>query len=161
MTAFIIPTTDYGIVPTLLRWLGPDVFRQAVDCGAIGFLRRHGCLGYAGNGNAISNFVIEIDGESAVPWDVRAMWARNEESVALQIDRSDLQLPIHNRGRLVPTIVNSSTSLQYENDAFMQKIANESYEDVIRDEAMSSWIRGKSGSSGAIDLLRLPTVGPD
>ena len=153
----LIPTYDYGIIPALLSWIGFDLLQRLLDSHSIGFIRRRGLLGYAGNGNAISIFQIE-EGERPLLWWQESMFAENE--VAAQLQAGQLQLRPKEQRSLVEKVLKHTIDLDYSNDLFIEHIANESYRDVMASPALSSyvWRVSDKREDGDVDLRWLPQV---
>src|ERR1017187_533294 len=74
----LIPTNDFAVVPALIDWMGIDGFGEAIDCGAIGFLRRRGVLGYASDGLGVQLFAF-----SDTPEKPYREWWRKRKAVRL------------------------------------------------------------------------------
>lgn len=159
----IIPTTDFGIVPILISWLGLDHFKAALKSSAIGFVRRVGLLGYAGNGNGISAFVIR-PGEKR-PWRKwwhEAMFGESRRSLDLQLSNISPSIPVKEREKFVDAIISSTTTLRYDNDLFMRSIVHESYVDVMSSPRLSKFVLEKAKKkNGAVDLAWLEEVAPN
>jgi len=46
----VIPTKGYGIVPVLIKWMGPDSLHEALDSKAFAFVHKDSLLAYKGGG---------------------------------------------------------------------------------------------------------------
>lgn len=162
----IIPTNDFAIVPALLEWLGQEHFEAVLDCGAISFLRRTDLLGYAGNGNGISGFVVNDTPEKPFLWWQKALFGELTEAIELQLIHGVPSLTRRQRDRLLRIIESRSRSTIYDNEFFLKNIAQESYKDVRETpELMSYVIRLVTAADHSlglpIDLQRLPDVAPN
>jgi len=159
----VIPTYDFGIVPALISWLGIDLYEELMQLGALTFMRRRGLLGYVGNGNAISTFGIEQGERRPLPWWARALFSDNDESIELQLNNSADPLGHNDVERVLAPTLAQSVNLEYENDFFIENIANESYTDVMRSPWLSRYVLDTSvrRDDGSVDLRWLPQVGPD
>ncbi len=118
----IIPTNDFAIVPTLIQWLGQRHFEAALDRGALSFLRRTGLLGYAGNGNGISSFVISDTPEKPFLWWQKALFGELAEAIELQLIHGVPSLTKRQRDGLLRVIEGRSRSVTYDNDFFLRNI---------------------------------------
>lgn len=159
----IIPTYDFGIVPALISWLGLDLYEELMQAGALALMRRRGLLGYVGNGNAISTFGIERGEGRPLSWWGRAIFSSNDESIELQLANAAEPLPSHDIERAVAQTLSHSLDLEYENDFFIQSIANESYTDVMESAWLSRYVLDTSArrDDGSVDLRWLPQVRAD
>ena len=158
----IIPTTDFGIVPILISWLGLDQFKAALKSSAIGFLRRPRLLGYVGNGNGISTFVIKPGEKRPWKWWQQAIFGASETSLDLQLRNMSPSIRAKEREKVVDTIASRTATLTYDNDFFMKSIVHESYVDVRSSPRLSSFVLEKAEKKGgAVNLAWLDGVGPD
>jgi len=137
----IIPTIDFGIIPTLINWFGLKDFEAALELSAVKFVRRKGILGYAGNGNGISTFTI-LPGENMVfEWWQEAVFGENSEtSIELQLKQMCQFISVKQRQKLVEKVISRSTALTYSNDFFMKNIVHESYTDIMENERLSKFV---------------------
>lgn len=158
----IIPTKDFGILPILINWLGLKTFRRALDADTFSFLHRKSLLGYAGNGNAISGFVIHESAAKTFVWWQRAMWGEMDVAVEEQLINMCPFIPRHERARVLEKVVSKSTPVEYDNDFFMKNIVHETYTDIMNNEYLSNFVaqHSKPGLT-EIDLTRLDGVAPN
>jgi len=156
----LIPTHDFGIIPILLSWIGFDLLEELLSCNAIGFVRRRGLLGYAGNGNAVSVFRIERR-ERPLLWWQQAIFEENQTAADLQTAR--VKLHQTEQQSLVDRVLEQTINLAYTNDFFIEHIANESYRDVMASAALSSyvWRSSEKRDDRGVDLRWLPQIRGD
>ena len=126
----IIPTNDFGVVPSLITWMGADAFEEALDCRSIRFLRRKGVLGYLGNGNGINEFKIADTPQKPFSWWDKAFWGELPEAVELQLVYGQPGLTSKHRNRLIEKTIKESNSVGYENESFVENIAKGTYADI-------------------------------
>ena len=159
----IIPTNDFGIVPSLINWFGLHNFEEALEAAAIKFVRRKGILGYAGNGNGISAFTIFPGGDRAFEWWQEAIFGENiAASIELQLKQMCPFISGKQRQKLVEKVNSLSTPLNYDNDFFMKNIVHESYTDIMSNEKLSKYVLASARKkSNRVDLNRLHGVAPN
>lgn len=162
----IIPTNDFAVVPALIQWLGQKQFEAALDCGAISFLRRSDLLGYAGNGIAISGFVIKDTPGRPFVWWQKALFGGLTEAIEQQLVHGVPSLTKRQRDGLLRTIEARSRTTAYDNDFFLRNIAHESYKDLRDTPELTSYLKRLITTAGhspdqTIDLQRLPGVAPN
>lgn len=159
----VIPTYDFGIVPALVTWFGSDLYSELVNEGTLAFIRRKGLLGYVGNGNGISTFGIERRSGESTRWWVKALFCNNDEAIDLQLRNSSLSLDTKDVTQLLAVTMEHSRTLEYENEFFIENIANESYRDVMGSPGLSRFVlrTTEARSNGSIDLRCLPQVKPN
>jgi len=159
----IIPTYGFGILPILISWLGVDLFDELVQVDAIKFIRRRGLLSYVGNGNAISTIGIEDGPKKTLPWWSKALFAGSEESIELQLKNSSNDINNDQIKRITGLALPQTFELEYENDFFIENVANESYRDVMKSKWLSSYVTKSSNKrkDGSVDLRWLPQVKPN
>ena len=80
-----IPTKDFGIIPILMSWLGQSNFYESLELETFNFLHLHGMLGYAGNGNGISSFVINMSEDKPIQWWQDTVFGDPEKAIELQL----------------------------------------------------------------------------
>lgn len=157
----IIPTVDFGIIPTLINWFGVKDFENAIESSTIKFIRRKGILGYAGNGNGISTFLIRPGENMTFKWWQEAVFGDDsEKSIAIQLKQMCPFISKKQRQKLIELVVSHSTVLDYDNEFFMKNIVHESYTDIMNDKSLSNFVSSKS-KERAIKLNWLENVGPD
>jgi len=158
----LVPTYDFGVLPILVSWLGVDLLAEILEADALAFIRRHGLLGYVGNGNGISTFGIQ-SGDKPLEWWADAMFGASPRSVELQLTHAGSSLTGRQRSRLTDAVLSKSKDLEYDHDYFMRHVVHESYMDVMNSPLLSKYVLGNSPRrpDGSIDLRWLPQVGPD
>ncbi|MFH0343689.1 MAG: hypothetical protein ACHBNF_16545 [Chromatiales bacterium] len=162
----IIPTNDFAIVPALLQWMGQKHFEAALDCGAISFLRRLGLLGYAGNGNGISSFIVKDTTDKPFLWWQKALFGELAEAVELQLVHNVPSLTKRERDSLLQHVVAHSQPVTYDNDFFLKNIVQESYADIRDTPKLATYVtqlvaRASHPLGQPIALERLAGVAPD
>jgi len=158
----LIPTYDYGILPALISWLGIDLLTQMLEADAVAFIRRYGLLGYAGNGNGISTFIIQA-AKKPLEWWADAMFAASPRSLELQLSNGTSSITDRQRSRLAEIVLSKSSDLQNDNDFFIKHVVRESYVDVLNSPVLSQSVLAKTQRrpNGSVDLQRLPQVQAD
>jgi hypothetical protein len=156
----VIPTNDFGIVPTLINWFGLNNFEEALDAAAIKFVRRKGILGYVGNGNGISAFTIYPGEGRTFEWWQEAIFGENvASSIELQLQQMCPFISRKRRQILVEKVNSLSTELTYENDFFMKNIVHESYTDIMNNKKLSQFVLASESNKGnKADLTRLSGI---
>ena len=159
----IIPTIDFGVVPTLINWFGLNTFEEVLEAAAIKFVRRNGILGYAGNGNGISTFTIFPGEGSPFEWWQEAMFGENlATSAELQLKQMCPFISRKRRQKLIEKVNSLSTVLTDDNDFFMKNIVHESYTDIMSNERLTKFMLASAGKKGnRVDLTRLDGVAPN
>ena len=154
-----IPTYDLGIVPTLVQWLGPECYLDALATDAFKFVRRRGLLAYAGGGTSISTIIIQ-PGDHPFEWWQEAVFGLSTDSLECQIENRLAALPPRLRTRLVERTAPHIVEPGYENDFFIKNIVEESYEDVLRTPWLVDLVK-REFPGVRIELNKLPSVRPD
>jgi hypothetical protein len=158
----LIPTYDFGIVPVLIGWMGHKTFRDALNKRAFGFLRRHGLLGYAGNGNGVSTFEIRPGPGARWQWWQEALFGESPAAVDLQLKTLCPSIGGKDRGTLVRSILAETSPVAYDNDFFMKNVVNETYSDIVSNAELHDFVaRSLPPTPTPIPLTHLPGVGPD
>ncbi|MFZ3078990.1 MAG: hypothetical protein WA109_04830 [Bellilinea sp.] len=159
----IIPTNDFGVVPTLINWFGLSDFEEAIEAAAIKFVRRKGILGYAGNGNGIREFTI-FPGESrAFEWWQEAIFGESiATSIELQLKQMCPFISGKQRQKLTEKVNSLSTALTYDKSFFMKNIVHESYTDIMNNEKLLKFMMAKASKKGKpVNLTKLRGVNPN
>jgi len=153
-----IPTYDLGIVPTLVRWLGPGAYLEALKGNAFRFIRRRGLLGYVGNGNGLSTLLIDETPRKSFEWWQEAVFGVTHAAMERQISNrlSDLSRVL--RSHLLVESMKAVLEPGYDNEFFLKHIVQESYEDVEKNPRMIKLFQREF--PGRVDLTRLPSVRP-
>lgn len=156
----IVPTNDFGIVPTLINWFGLNKFEEVIEAEAIKFVRRKGILGYAGNGNGISAVTILPGENSGFEWWQEAIFGQNTTtSIELQLKHMCPFISGKQRQKLTEKVNSFSTALTYDNDFFKKNIVDESYTDIMNNERLSKLILERTRrKTNQVDLTRLDDV---
>jgi hypothetical protein len=134
----VIPTVDFGIIPTLINWFGLNSFEEVIESSAVKFVRRKGILGYVGNGNGIIAFTILPGERKDFEWWREAIFGDNaEKSIELQLKQMCPFISGKQRPKLTEKVNVLSTTLKYDNDFFMKNIVHESYTDIMSNDRLS------------------------
>lgn len=160
----IIPTKDFGIVPVLINWLGLKTFIKALESDAFSFLHRKTLIGYAGNGNGISEFIISGSGAKRMSWWQDAMFGEIDVAVEQQLRNMCPFISRQERARVVEEIISKSRDVDYDNDFFIRNIRHETYTDIMKNTSLSLLLfvmQNSKHESDKIDLRRLEDVGPN
>src|SRR6267142_3964017 len=159
----ILPTHDYGIVAALINWLGPKIFEEALDDEVFVFVKHHGLLCYAGNGNAICSYTISTgDSGREFTWWQEALFGDSERGVAEQIRHFCPLVDPAYLPKLAHRIVAASQTTSYGNDIFMRHVAHETYREVQDSALLQKMILSSLPvTSAPIDLTRLPGISPN
>lgn len=157
----VIPTKDFGIVPVLTYWMGLRNFEDSLESGAISFLHKPSLLGYVGNGNGISAYVIKPSEERPFKWWQTALFGEMEAAVELQLQHWCPFISKKQRSRLAKNILDHCLALDYDNETFMRAIEHESYVDIMEDVFLRVMIFELSGHPEKINLKWLPDVEPN
>jgi hypothetical protein len=160
--SLVIPTSDFGIVPIALQWIGLSSFRQALDEGDLQFVRYRSWLGYAGNGDGVIAFHIVPGGAArSFAWWQEAIWGESQDSIELQLRHAVQALLDHERRALVRAILSASKDFEVERSVFERDVAEETYKDIAGDRNLVTQIRQQCNAQRAVDLRRLPGVEPN
>jgi hypothetical protein len=160
----IIPTNDFSVVPALLQWMGRDAFEEALDSGAVSFLRRKGSLMYAGNGNGLNEYKISDETGKRFGWAARAFWGDLGEAIELQLLHRHPDLDRAEWQRLAQKAAGRSQMVEYSsNEYFIKNVAKESYTDIRDTPELRSVFMKLASAAGckpgeALDMARLPGV---
>lgn len=158
----VIPSKDFGIIPILIDWMGLDRFREALDESALGFARPMSILGYAGNGNGISAFVIGESEKLHFDWWQDALFGSMDKAAELQLERQCPFIGAKDRSKLLQLILLCSKSIDWNNDVFMKSIVHESYADIMGHPVLSSFvIRHEPSGTTSVKLPWLTGVSPN
>jgi hypothetical protein len=157
--SLIIPTKDFSIVPTLIYWMGYHDFVQAMESDAFEFIHIVGMLGYAGNGNGLVEIGLRESEEKKFDWWNKALFNPADEAIALQLQNIVEVVP-RTEHKVVSELVLSKTSVNsYPNETFLEVIAEESYNDIIRSKRYSDYVTAYGQpTNNRCDLLRLQGI---
>ena len=156
-----IPTKDFGIVPILIYWFGLRNFEKILKQDFIFFLHRPGIFGYVGNGNGLSEFVIEPSKERSFEWWQEALFGDMAKAIELQITYLCPFISRKRKTKLTHLVVEHSRPIEYDNDFFMKYIVHETYTDIKQDLDLTAFISKLSGNPKRLDLTRIPGVAPN
>lgn len=161
--SIIIPTIDFGIIPTLINWFGQRNFEEALDASALRFVRQTGILGYIGNGTGITPFTIYPPASKEFDWWQEAIFGRDSaSSVELQLKHMCPSITGKLRRRIIDKVISLSTSLTYSTETFMNNIVHESYADIMNNKELSHFVQAGAKKKGkSVDLTRLSRVDPN
>ena len=153
----IIPTIDFGIIPTLINWFGQRNFEEALDVSALKFIRRTGILGYIGNGIGLSTFTIFPPDNKEFDWWQHAIFGKDSAtSIELQLKYICPSITGKLRQKLIDKVVSLSTPLTYTTETFMNNIVHESYTDIMSNEELSRFVQiSAEKNNGNINLTKL------
>ena len=154
----IIPTKDFGIVPILIAWMGLPTFQEALECGALSFLRPKVLFGYAPNGHGIQCFEISETPEKIFNWWQTATFGSMEEAANLQLAYQCPFLTRTQRQHLVTRILAQSRSFEPENEQFRQHVVHESYTDVMGSPVLSAFMLAHEPPGTTVRLPRLSGI---
>jgi len=156
----LIPTHDYGVVPSLIHWMDINLLHEMLESNALGFIRRRGLFGYLGNGLGINTFQIQSRGKP-LQWWQESVFAENQRAAELQV--AQLDLSGSQKTSLVDKTLQSTIDLDYTNDFFIDQITNETYRNVMGSPALAAyvWRSSQKRDDGGVDLSRLPQVRGD
>lgn len=165
----VVPTHDCGIVPILIGWFGLDGFREVLDSDALFFLKKRGLLGYVGNGNAVSTFIVEQGTGKPLAWWAEATYTSSAaKAVDLQLFHACPFVSVRERADLVEKVAARIQVPRYTNEVFISSVANETYRDIMGSPDLTSFVIEsehqdcKPGDCAhpQIDLIRLRGVTP-
>lgn len=153
-----IPTKDFGIVPILIYWLGLKDFERILKAKALYFLHLPSILGYAGNGDGISGFIVQPSKSKSFQWWQDALFGDIAKAVDIQLRYMCPFIGQKQRAKLVTLVLNRSQEVEYNNDFFNKHIKHESYTDIMEDQELSTLVAILSGNPDKIDLTRVSGV---
>jgi hypothetical protein len=157
----VIPTKDFGIIPILHSWMGPSAFKEAIRHRAFSFVHLPAILGYVGNGNGISGFLIGPSEERPFEWWQTATFGDTDKALEAQVVNGMVHSSPKEASRLIKDIARSTTTLAYSNEEFTQDVARESYLDIMGSPELSALVSVLSGNPGKVDLTRVRGVEPN
>jgi len=151
----IVPTYDFGIVPSLISWLGADRFKTAIKTKAIQFIRRNGLLAYVGNGNGVSTIRLERGKSRTWEWWTEALFTDDYSASELQLNHFCQNIANRQRRILARDISLSTIPISYNNNFFIENIAKESYRDIINSSLLSQIAVDLSEEPSKLNLEQL------
>lgn len=158
----VIPTIDYGIIPTLISWLGVNEFIQSLDSGSISFIRRHGMLVYNG-GQGLRLIKIDKGEKSDFSWWQEALFGKDEVSLELQLKHNLPMLSTNEQKLITQKVLKNTSQLEFKDNLFNEMIVKESYKDVMKSPSLYETFKkyAKKSRDGNIYLERLEEVQPN
>jgi len=155
----IIPTTDFGVVPTLISWFGLNDFKKALSSGTLQFLRRDGMLAYNG-GLGIGLIRIEQGTNTNFSWWQETLFERDDTSLEIQLNNNLQTLSKRQHNSLIQKVLENTTHTNFNQKFFMDNIVKESYSDIMKSPSLLEMVKkhGKKRPDGSIDLERLLEV---
>jgi hypothetical protein len=126
----IIPTKDFGIIPILLSWMGHSTLVDALESGALGFVRLETILGYAGNGSGLSEYRFEETEKSRFNWWQAAEFGSFDEAPDIQLLHQCPFLSKPQRENICQLVLKNSSKFKLEKEIFIKRVRHETYADV-------------------------------
>lgn len=157
----VVPTSDLGIVPILIDWMGIDTVCEALETDSLGFVRHNKSLGYAGNGGGLVLFAVNEGDSRKFQWWQTAMYGQTSDAIDLQLGNSCPELAEADRTKLYDMVLSKTTDFTIDNDAFMREVVHESYVDLSTTEELASAVANYNQVGQKLDLARLPGVAPN
>ena len=153
----MIPTIDFAIVPVLATWLGTDAFVDLLHADFIGFIRRAGLMGYAGDGAGVSAFEIHPGPGRVFSWWQEAMFSAPAKALELQLANAPSSVRALEKN--ADLILARTASFEHSNQDFLEKIVHETYTDIMESPALSGMIAARTPhkTKAPIDLTLTPS----
>jgi len=148
----VIPTHDCGIAGVLLAWLGPGLFEDLLEEGALNFCRLTAFVSYARNGGL---FLARIEPQGQQVKERSTFWGTVDKAVELQIKHALPFIRNKLRSRLVAKICQHTKEAPLEN--FAKRIMKETHADIKSDDELSALFTQKRRK---VNLARLPGSKP-
>lgn len=146
----VIPTHDCGIVPVLITWLGPSLFEELLDEGAIRFCRLQSFVAYARGGGL---FMCRIEPRTQEEKSKSVFWGPTNQAVELQIRHATPFIKKHHRTRIIEKVLKQTVEEPLGD--FPKFIMKETYNDVLNDPILQAFF---TYDQKKVDLARLPGV---
>lgn len=148
----IVPTVDFAVIIPLIHWLTPGVFKEAIESGALSFVRYRGGLAYIGNGNGLGTFEIRSkpSGKCEDNLLLRAANYPPRDAALVHLANRIKGLPEGSREPLARLI--ELCTVETALPDFKTKVAHESYLDIMGSDFIST------GFKEGMNLTRLPGV---
>lgn len=141
----VIPTRDFGIIPILIKWMGLELFNEAINSNAFYFIRIKDVVGYFGADNdGIITFTAKRGKSKTWSWSQDAMFGENNIAIELQLRNFCPDISNKERESIIKNIISKSKTLRNIDNAYEKYITNETYEDVKGDSELSQYIFHKS-----------------
>ena len=145
----VIPTLDCGIIPVLITWIGPSLFEELLDEGALKFCRRQSLVAYGTGGLAMIKIEPpEQEKEQFV------LWGPTDKAVELQLRQTVPFVDKRRRAKLVEKVLQHTVEEPLED--FSKAIMKETYADVQGDVRLQAVFTRKHPK---VDLAHLPGIG--
>jgi hypothetical protein len=161
----VIPTTDFAILPALVRWLTVDGVQEILDQGTLLFIHRPSLLGYCGNGVGISPLTITA-GESAPfrHWWQQALFSEASIAIDLQLAHGGVDIDSKQRAAIASKALELTKLADFDTEFFKKNIAHETYQNAVDTPEICAMLRqlaARSGWRADFDLRLLPDVAPN
>lgn len=141
----VIPTRDFGIIPVLIKWMGLNLFNNAIDSNTFYFLRVKDALGYFCS-DGIITFYMKRGESKAWSWPQDAMFGENNVAIDQQLRNFCPDISKQERELIIKNIVSKSKTLRNINNAYEKYITDETYEDIKDDNEFSQYVFHKNGN---------------
>ena len=130
----VIPTKDFGIVPTLAAWCGVDCLVGLLRKQAVEFVwhQTHPC--YGGNGGGISSMSIDEPATGWENWRQVTRWAPMEEAAQAQVENSFPSLNAKERANLCSLVLKNASA------ASSVSVRDETYRDIANNEELTRFV---------------------
>lgn len=155
----IIPTIDFGIIPTLISWLGTSNFIEVLDSNALAFIRKDGIIAYNG-GLGLGLIKIEKGKNSNFQWWDEALFGDDESSLELQLRNNQLELSKQESSLIIQKTLQNTSHIEFKDNSFTDAIVKEAYRDILKSPSLNETFRkyAKKAKDGNIYLERLEEV---
>lgn len=130
----VVPTVDFTILPPIIHWMTPSIFQEAIERGALRFLRYRGSLGYGPVGAGILMFHIRPGPDKVEPWFRTTAHTDVEHAVSLQLQHRLDGPSIEEKRRLAKMTLLSTTETTLPE--FASAVRQETYEDILGSKAL-------------------------
>lgn len=141
-----IPTRDFGIIPVLIKWMGLNLFNEAIDSNTFYFLRVKDVVGYfGGDGDGIITFIAQRGKAKTWSWPQDAMFGENNIAIEQQLRNFCPDISKQERESIIKNIISKSKTLRNINNVYTKYIIDETYEDIKGDNKFSQYVFQKNG----------------
>ena len=152
----VVPTLDFGIVPILGKWFGSQLLSEAIECGAIRFLRRDSLLAYLPNGLGINAAKSQGKWKGEEHWSSIAERSDNDRALSMQLEHGPFRIAPQEQTALRQRVLLATEQYEPNNELFMSRVVNETYDDIRHSPELTDRIERLCGyPAGGADLLRL------
>lgn len=148
----VIPTHDCGIIPVLIVWLGPSLFEELLDEGAIQFCRLQSFVAYSRGGGL---FMCRIEPSTEEEKSKSVFWGPTNQAVEFQIRHAAPFIKKNYRTKIIEKVLKQTIEAPLGD--FPKVIMKETYSDVQHDPVLQDFFNRKQKK---VDLARLPGVKP-